>query len=673
MIKFGYRDIKLYILCGVIVSVMPSCFPPVEDNQNDIPYSLKDPMVKEIFDLKDRHQTDSLLNYLQHKKAAYRYVSALAFASFKDSKSVPALVKLLNDRVEEVRQAAVFSLGQSTNVDAEIPLINAFIAVDSAGAFQKTNGMILEALGKCGSDSTLHLICNITSYLPKDTFLLYGQMSAFYRFGLREKYCKESLDKILLVATSDNFPVSARLMAAHCLQRIKIFDLSNHLDVLKKACKDEKNVDIRMCLVSALSRNTSIAALTAMEELYSRGLDIRIQANIVKGLLQHNGTQARFFALKALQNPSLHVSGYAAQFLLDKGNPDIAEELKNLTERTNLPWQIKSIVFQAALKHIPTYLVLTRQAIEYKLLNHIQQAKNPYEKAAYLKAFSYDSKQLHYFLAQAKGNLHPFVRNTITESIEKILSNPDFTFVYKGSRNYVYYALSEYFTKQCELADPGTLAIISSIFSKPQYNLLKIFDADSLLSIAQSKLSLPKDIETYNEVEKCLAGLRKTKFVAKTPEYNNPIQWNLLDNYGDTIYAVIATNKGDIGIELYPGFAPASVINFIRLVKDGFYSDKVFHRVVANFVVQVGCPRGDGYGALDYTIRTDISMLNYQESGMIGMASAGLDTEGTQFFITHSPTPHLDGRYSIFGKMKSGNEVLLNLSQSDFIKSIQLN
>jgi len=90
------------------------------------------------------------------------------------------------------------------------------------------------------------------------------------------------------------------------------------------------------------------------------------------------------------------------------------------------------------------------------------------------------------------------------------------------------------------------------------------------------------------------------------------------------------------------------------------------------FVVQIGCPRGDGFGALDYSIRTEISYLNYQSSGMIGMASAGPDTEGTQFFITHSPTPHLDGRYTVFGKLINGQEVLMSISQSDIIKSIQI-
>ena len=84
--------------------------------------------------------------------------------------------------------------------------------------------------------------------------------------------------------------------------------------------------------------------------------------------------------------------------------------------------------------------------------------------------------------------------------------------------------------------------------------------------------------------------------------------------------------------------------------KEKFYNEKTWHRVVPNFVIQAGCTRGDGYGSLNYTIRSEFSPQSYK-TGYVGMASAGKDTESTQFFITHRPTPHLDGRYTIFAKV----------------------
>ena len=121
---------------------------------------------------------------------------------------------------------------------------------------------------------------------------------------------------------------------------------------------------------------------------------------------------------------------------------------------------------------------------------------------------------------------------------------------------------------------------------------------------------------------------------------------------------------------MYASEAPGSVANFVTLAKDDFYDGKPIHRVVPNFVIQGGCPRGDGYGSLDYTIRTELPQLYYEEEGLIGMASAGLHTEGTQWFITHSPTMHLSGKYTIFGKVSDGMDVLQNIRVGDVIEDM---
>ena len=118
--------------------------------------------------------------------------------------------------------------------------------------------------------------------------------------------------------------------------------------------------------------------------------------------------------------------------------------------------------------------------------------------------------------------------------------------------------------------------------------------------------------------------------------------------------------------------APGSVSNFVALSESNYYKGKYFHRVVPNFVVQSGCSRGDGYGGLDYTIRTELGPKYYDSPGYIGMASAGSDTEGTQWFITHSATPHLDGRYTIFGKVMEGMEVVHSIEVGDVIQDVRI-
>ncbi len=128
--------------------------------------------------------------------------------------------------------------------------------------------------------------------------------------------------------------------------------------------------------------------------------------------------------------------------------------------------------------------------------------------------------------------------------------------------------------------------------------------------------------------------------------------------------AILKTQRGDIEIELFGDDATQTVANFIRLADSGFYDTGVFHRVVPNFVIQGGCPRGDGWGDAGYYIRAEVNQYKY-ERGMVGIADSGKDTGGTQFFITHSQQPHLNGRYTIFGKVTKGIDVVDRIALGD--------
>lgn len=668
---------KIQASLGILLLAMGllslfSCFPPLEEDLKTVNYSITDPGVRQIFNARDERNSDSLKIYLLHRKASYRYLAALSFASFRDSSSLPELHLLLADPVEEVRQATVYALGQIGHASSEKHLIKNFLAVDSIGPFNKTNSLILEALGKCGSDSSLSYICSVSSYTSNDTLLVYGQMLSFFHFGLRNKFCENSTKRLLEVVSNTDYSPQCRLMASHCLQRFSQLPVQPYFEQLKRLTSIEKNVDIRMCLVSALARCSGVATVSALEELYTRGLDIRIQSNLLKSLSQHHNAQALQFALKAVLNPSLMVSLPAAQFLITQGHEEIFEDLKFLCEQKSMPWQVKSLLYEAALKHIPYYMVLTKGDLIYKTKNLISQAKSPYEKAAYIKVLATLTKELYTLINYTSTNQHPQVKTVLAESIETIMNRNDFEKIFPGQRNVIYPTLAKYFMQQCNEADAGTLTVMASIFQKPRPALERLFKADSMLVLARQKLKLPSEIETYNELSRCIAKLNKTSFIPIKPAYNHPIEWNQLEGHRDTVWAKIISSKGDIELELYPALAPGTVASFIKLSNEGFYNDKVFHRVVPNFVVQGGCPRGDGYGALDFSLRTEISFLNYQESGIIGMASAGADTESTQFFLTLSPAPHLDGKYTAFGKIITGQDVVQRLSQGDAMVKIEI-
>ena len=126
------------------------------------------------------------------------------------------------------------------------------------------------------------------------------------------------------------------------------------------------------------------------------------------------------------------------------------------------------------------------------------------------------------------------------------------------------------------------------------------------------------------------------------------------------------TNKGTIELELYPKHAPKTVNNFVFLASEGFYNDVVFHRVINNFVIQGGDPTGSGMGGPGYRFEDELvgNPLKH-ETGVISMANAGPNTNGSQFFITHSPQPHLNGKHTVFGRVVNGMDVVNAIKQGD--------
>jgi peptidyl-prolyl cis-trans isomerase B (cyclophilin B) len=136
---------------------------------------------------------------------------------------------------------------------------------------------------------------------------------------------------------------------------------------------------------------------------------------------------------------------------------------------------------------------------------------------------------------------------------------------------------------------------------------------------------------------------------------------------------IIKTEKGDMFVELYPFDAPKTVENFIKLGKSGFYNNLTFHRVIPNFVIQGGCPNGDGTGGPGYQIPCEQRGQNqYHDRGVLSMAHAGPNTGGSQFFICHSRqnTQHLDRKHTCFGRVVQGIEVIDNIRVGDKILTI---
>jgi peptidylprolyl isomerase len=165
-------------------------------------------------------------------------------------------------------------------------------------------------------------------------------------------------------------------------------------------------------------------------------------------------------------------------------------------------------------------------------------------------------------------------------------------------------------------------------------------------------------------------------FILSTVETANAQQ-----QLGDGLFARITTNRGDIVLRLEYQLAPLTVTNFVALAEGRmnnhmgrrFYDGLIFHRVIANFMIQGGCPQGNGRGNPGYSFPDEFNpTLLHDKAGVLSMANAGPGTNGSQFFITHGPTPHLDGRHSVFGQVVQGQDVVNAIRQGDRIERVTI-
>ena len=137
--------------------------------------------------------------------------------------------------------------------------------------------------------------------------------------------------------------------------------------------------------------------------------------------------------------------------------------------------------------------------------------------------------------------------------------------------------------------------------------------------------------------------------------------------------AVIETPRGEIRLDLYADQTPLTVANFVNLAERGYYDGVTFHRVIANFMIQGGDPTGTGSGGPGYRFEDECRPdLKHESAGTLSMANAGPRTNGSQFFITHGPTPHLDGKHTVFGRVVSGQEAVDAVRQGDAMTAVRI-
>lgn len=644
--------------------------PATEEKLTEIKSDLKDPILQKIHTFQDQRNTDSLLVFFDHKDPSYRYASAMAMGSIQDEKAVEDLAILLNDDIDEVSIAAAYALGQTGGENAEQFLVRAFQKDDSLSQSVRFNGAILEAVGKCGTPKFLDALSTISTYTRKDTALLEGQAWGIYRYALRDIVSEKGTERMVEIASDVSYPVSVRFIAANYLMRARNIQLDSLATPLIIGMGRSKDPRVQMGLAIALGKTKNPDALQTLKANFNIASDYRVKCNILRAFNNFDYLSVKDLVLGALKDENINVALTACSYLLSSGISKDAVNYWKLAKEPTFPWQVRSALYRAANKHLPPYFEVTKGRINLELRQTVLNSPNNYEKAASIMALSEHGWNYRFIAQQGLASSIPVVRTACAEGLAHIAKYPEFSKWFGVGHRKVKRDLAAFFQDAIKSGDVGMMYVSSELLAEKDLDFVSLVDSTDFLENALSALNLPKDIETYNAVQKALSSFKGLPYTAKTPDYNNPINWNDVNTLSPNTRAVVVTPKGNITLQFFQSQAPGSVSNFVRLAKAGFFDGKRFHRVVPNFVVQDGCPRGDGFGGANYSIRSELPLMHYDKAGYVGMASAGKDTEGTQWFITHSPTPHLDGRYTIFAEVTEGMNVVHQLAVGDIIDRI---
>jgi cyclophilin family peptidyl-prolyl cis-trans isomerase/HEAT repeat protein len=649
--------IRLFLLCALALPVLAT--PPTKPSH---PYA--DATRRRIATVQDERRASALLPFLVDKNAVYRAAAAEALASVQDQKAVPALLPLLQDASPAVRRAAAYALGQTGDSTA-VPALTQRLAQAEPNALARR--ATFEALGRCVTRRSISQLWEAKLPGP-DSAAVPGQAWALYRASLRGLATPEVVRRAVAVLAQPGAPLAARAGASAALTRMKGQDSTlAHvaLPVLLKAVASDPTYFVRENCASALGRVARPVAYAALVKAAAKDVNHCVRIAALRALPARFSAEAAQVIAVSLQSALSQESLTAAEWFLklpvdsSHANSDLLPAARRVRH-----WRARATLLQAALRHTGK---LQRPALVDTIRRRYAHTINQYEKAALLTALSEDPGQFD-FLAQAAASFAgpPIVPGTALAALVSLRSKGSFPAARQAD-----------FTAALRRAlaggDVAQLSTAAEALASPA--LVPTPQPEDLAALrqAQAKLALPHEIEAWLGLQQALDKLTKAPPTPAPvgPASQHPIDWALVQSIPVGQRVRFTTSKGTIVLELKIVEAPGSVASFVSLVRQHFYDGLYFHRVVPDFVAQGGDPRGDGSGSTPYTLRSELAQLQYG-AGAVGLASAGKDTESCQFFFTHQPTPHLDGRYTIFAQVVSGMDVVQRLEIGDKMLQVAL-
>lgn len=607
-----------------------------------------DPVLVTINTLQDKRSTDSLILYLSHENSSYRKEAALAFASVQDTVAAASLGSLLlSDADVHVRASAAFALGQTFCRASET-------ALHQSSKQEKDSLVLREVLEALGKTILKENIAVLTEYQASTSLSDEGKAWGLYRLALRGIKDDMVVNAVYEYLSSAN--VSARLAAAQFFARANLAEFSDDTMLLQRAASDT-DVFVRIAATQGL-RSVKTKDATLLLQRNTKDPDERVRVSAVRALRSFLYAEVASSFIEALQDSSLQVRVATAEALINFAPKESVSQLKQIADFAT-DWRVQSTLYGIIATLDPKPSTFTT------IQNRYKEATNAYHKSALLTVLGRSAQNYNFIGQELIDSSDPIILSSAALSLTSCNSASDFSENEKP-------VFLKWYQLAIEKGDAAVTGIIAQVLGDSTKDYKPLIKDVSFLKEARSKLSLPKDNESIQPLEAALAYLEDREVEEVKNDFNHPINWSLVKTISENQEVTIKTTKGDVVITLLTNDAPGSVANFVMLVNQHYFDGKFFHRVVPNFVIQAGCNRGDGYGSEDYSIRSEFSGRKYKE-GSVGMASAGKDTEGTQWFITHSPTPHLDGRYTIFAEVKSGMDVVNKIGVGDKILSVVLN
>jgi len=558
--------------------------------------------------------------------------------------------------------------------------------------FQENSKFIFDAIGKTGTETDLEKVSEMYAKFDGPVFPFEGISLAIHQFAFRG--IKSDVSKQILIdeATNQLSSIERKSDALFTLARIGSASEINEtlIEILKSDKIDPLNIELKQY---ALMNFRTQKYFPSDDDVFKKALqesNILLQILIAKAICykDYKTIEELDFYLDLINSKNPNVSRSAANSLrnIRLESEELKEYLKNyLLEKiyTDLPPHTLGELFVSMVvlynynfedsrklfdaKRIPLKYYYDACGINDNDLNHLNYLLRTYNDYISHRSFNWSSQKLSILsnLLKFQSSFPENVRlqNTLLNSLwstyAPIVSiaadGVDSIFIVNNSDNLKNIIITKV---KRELPNPDFIEGVMSLINLSE----KINEEFYIEVISEAKIS-----HIYS-LRKFIANKTGEKL-----EFAKPLNnfYEIWDNSFIYKTAEVETEKGILTIEFIPEFAPISVGNFCKLANNDFFNGVEFHRVVPGFVIQGGDSTSTGWGGPGYDIVSETSPLTYK-IGMIGMASAGKDTEGSQWFAMQGNYPHLNGRYTIFAKVIQGMDVVYKIDQKDKILNVQL-